>query len=81
MNPGTLIKQTREKRKMTQKELSDALCYDNPQFVSLLENGHSKLPLYMSKTFCEVLKIKPQVMKKALINEYSERVEQYMRGL
>lgn len=80
MTTAELIKTYREKRKLTQKQLSEMLCYDNAQFVSLLENGHSKLPLYMSKTFCEVLNINPKMMKKALVNEYSERVEQYMRS-
>lgn len=75
MKPGELIKQTREKRKMTQKELSVALNYDNPQFISLLENGHSKLPAYSAKPFCVVLGINPAVMKKAYINEYTERLE------
>ena len=75
MTPGTLIKDYREKRKMTQKELSDALNYENPQFVSLLENGHSKLPAYSAAAYCTVLGIKPAVMKKAYLNEYSERLE------
>lgn len=81
MKTANLIKDHREKNKLTQKQLSEMLCYGNPQFVSLLENGHNKLPLYSAKTFCEVLKIKPQAMKKALIKDYSERVEQYMRDL
>jgi transcriptional regulator with XRE-family HTH domain len=79
MKTSNLIKEYREKRNMTQKQLSEALCYDNPQFVSLLENGHSKLPPYMMKSFCEALRIKPEVMKKALVSDYSERLDQYMR--
>lgn len=75
MTPGSLIKETREKRSMTQKELADALNYDNPQFLSLIENGHSKLPAYSAKAYCAVLGIKPALMKKAFVNEYVERLE------
>lgn len=75
MTPGTLIKDYREKRKMTQKQLSEALNYDNPQFLSLLENGHSKLPLYSANSFCAVLGINRDTMKKALVNEYVKNLE------
>ena len=76
MNPGKLIRETREKRKMTQKELSEALCYDNPQFLSLIENGHSKLPVYSAKAFCAALNINTANMKKALVNEYIKSLEE-----
>ncbi len=75
MNPGELIKKYREKRKMTQRQLADSLSYPNPQFVSLVENKHSKLPEYSASAYCTVLKINPAVMKKSLVNEYVKYLE------
>lgn len=81
METAKLIKEYREKNKLTQKQLSEMICYNNPQFLSLIENERNKLPLYMAKTFCEALKIEPQAMEKALVDDYRKRVKQYMRGL
>lgn len=78
MKTGELIKQRREKQGITQKQLSEALGYDNPQFVSLVENGHSKLPAQMARKFCVALAINKNTMKKALVREYSEKLDQEM---
>ena len=75
MTPGELIKEYRKKRKMTQRQVSDALSYPNPQFVSLLENKRSKLPEYSASAYCTVLKINPATMKKSLVNEYVKYLE------
>jgi transcriptional regulator with XRE-family HTH domain len=75
MTPGILIKQTRAKRKMTQRQLADALSYPNHQFISLVENGHSRLPDYSASAYCTVLGISKAVMKKALVNEYVKSLE------
>lgn len=79
MKTSILIKEYREKRNLTQKQLADMLCYDNYQFISLLENGHNKLPHHMIKAFCEVLKINPVIVENALVEDYRQRVKQHTR--
>ncbi len=81
MTTAELIKTYREKRKLTQKQLSEMLCYDNPQFISLLENGHNKLPLHSAKSFCSVLKIAHTMMINALVEDFRQRVLQYFRSV
>ena len=75
MTPGSLIKEYRKTRKMTQRQVADAIGYPNTQFVSLLENEHSKLPEYSASAYCTILKINRATMKKALINEYVKYLE------
>ena len=70
MNTANYIKQRREKLKLTQKELSGLVGYDQPEFVSLVENGHSKLPEYMIKPFSVALKINPKTIITNLIKDY-----------
>jgi transcriptional regulator with XRE-family HTH domain len=60
---GALIKEYRLKAGMTQLELATKLNYSIPQFISLMENGHSKIPLNVLGKIIPILSI-PE--KKAL---------------
>lgn len=60
---GALIKEYRLKAGMTQLELANKLNYSIPQFISLMENGHSKIPLNVLGKIIPILNI-PE--KKAL---------------
>lgn len=71
---GTLIRIHREKSNMTQKALSDLLGYENPQFVSLIENGHSKLPLNVLGKVIEVLKIPEKKVIDVLLQAYQQEI-------
>ena len=67
---GQLIKHYREKSDMTQKTLSDLLGYENPQFVSLIENGHSKVPLNVLGKVITVLQIPEKKIIDSLLHSY-----------
>lgn len=54
---GALIKEYRLKAGMTQLELATKLNYSIPQFISLMENGHSKIPLNVLGKIIPILSI------------------------
>ena len=64
------LKASRKKAKVTQLQIAAHLGLENPQFVSLMENGHSKMPIKLINKYCEVLRIDPKQLKKVLINDY-----------
>lgn len=72
MTPGQLIKKHREKLGMTQLELARKLGYEIPQFCSLMENGHSKVPVDICKKIIRILKIDRDILKISMLNEYSK---------
>ena len=73
-NIGALIKSYREKASMTQKTLSEMLGYENPQFVSLIENGHSKVPLNVLGRVIEALKIPEKKVVDVLLAAYQKEI-------
>jgi transcriptional regulator with XRE-family HTH domain len=60
---GALIKEYRIKAGYTQSSLAAKLNYNIPQFISLMENGHSKIPVKILGQLIAILGI-PE--KKAL---------------
>jgi transcriptional regulator with XRE-family HTH domain len=44
-NNATQWKQLREKSRLTQREVSDALGYSTPQFISNVERGRCRFPV------------------------------------
>lgn len=75
MKTGELIKKARMKKGLTQAELAKKLGYSIPQFISLIENGHSKVPLSIVKELVNILKIPKSSLIKALIVEYKKEVD------
>ncbi len=73
-NIGSLIKAYREKASMTQKTLSELLGYENPQFVSLIENGHSKVPLNVLGRVIDALKIPEKKVIDVLLFAYQNEI-------
>jgi len=69
-NIGAIVKQYRVKAEMTQLELANHLGYDIPQFISLIENGHSKLPLNVVSRLIQKLHIPEKVILDALVDAY-----------
>ena len=78
-NLGKFLKKRREQKNLTQKQMSDQLGYDNPQFISLMENGHSKVPVDIVPQLCKVLSVKPKAMFVHFMNEYKKEIEVYFR--
>lgn len=78
---GQLIKDYRQKANLTQKELAEKLGYDIPQFLSLMENGHSKIPLNILGKIIDLLGIPEKKVLNALTAAYREEVmEQISSG-
>jgi transcriptional regulator with XRE-family HTH domain len=73
---GALIKEYRLKAGMTQMDLAVKLNYDIPQFISLMENGHSKIPLNILGELIGILKIPEKKAFDFLIETYTAEAKQ-----
>lgn len=76
-----LIKSQRAKLGLTQQQLAAALGYDNPQFISLIERGESKLPSDIFPKVLSVLAIPEARLKKALVKDYEAEIESSLMKL
>ncbi|MFN7825625.1 MAG: helix-turn-helix domain-containing protein [Pseudobdellovibrionaceae bacterium] len=72
---GELIREYRLKANMSQKEIADKLGYTQPVFVSLIENGASKVPLQSLGELINILGIPEKKITKILVESYAERVK------
>lgn len=75
MKTRILIKKARIKAGYTQKSLSDLMGYPNPQFLSLVENGHSKPPVDFCSKIAKLLKIKKSVIQECLVADYATEIK------
>lgn len=71
---GLLIKQYRLKAGLSQRGFALMLGYELPQFVSLFENGHSKIPLNKLGEAIRILNIPEKKVMEILINDYKSEV-------
>ncbi len=62
----------RMKAGLTQKELAIKLGYDIPQFISLMENGHSKIPLNILGELINFLRIPEKMVIDLLVENYKK---------
>lgn len=77
MTPGQFIKIQRTAIGMTQLELAKKLDYEIPQFISLMENGHSKVPIDKCSKIAKALKMSNSVTREfaeSLVKEYRTSV-------
>ncbi len=72
---GTLIKDYRTKSGLTQLELAQKLNYSIPQFVSLMENGHSKIPLNVLGQLISILNIPEKKALDLLVEIYKNEAK------
>lgn len=72
---GSLIKEYRMKAGMTQIELANNLNYAIPQFISLMENGHSKIPLNILGKIIVILNIPEKKAIDLLVENYIKEVK------
>jgi transcriptional regulator with XRE-family HTH domain len=78
---GQVIKEFRSKANFTQKDLAEKLGYNIPQFISLMENGHSKIPLNVLGELITLLKIPEKMVMDLLLETYrKEAREQILSG-
>lgn len=69
---GSIIKEYRNKANYTQKDLADRLGYEIPQFISLMENGHSKIPLNVLGEIIAILNIPEKKVLEILLDNYEK---------
>ena len=56
---GARVRYYRERRNLTQKELSEMVGYTVPATISRIENGNQTIPLSKLPAFCEALQVDP----------------------
>lgn len=79
---GQLIKSYRVKSELTQKDLAERVGYDIPQFISLMENGHAKIPLIILGQIISILRIPEKKVLDILTETYKrEAQEQISSGM
>ena len=73
---GDVIKGFRFKADLTQKELAEKLGYSIPQFISLMENGHSKIPMNVLGELISILKIPEKMVLDILVDSYKKEAKE-----
>ena len=68
---GIIIKQKRLFFGYTQTEIAKTLGYSSPQFVHLIEQGKSKVPLKTWKKLCRKLYIPKEQVFRFLLKDYA----------
>lgn len=71
---GQYIKHKREENGLTQLALAKKLGFEIPQFVSLMENGHSKIPLNVLKKLIPILGLDKKKVVKILVTYYTDYI-------
>jgi transcriptional regulator with XRE-family HTH domain len=72
---GALVKEYRLKAGLTQIELANKLNYSIPQFISLMENGHSKIPLNVLGQVIAILGIPEKKALDLLVDIYAKEAK------
>lgn len=67
---GTLIRNYRQDKEMTQLDLAKKLGYDSTQFISLFERGVSKVPHHTLGKLIVILGIPEKLVLQILIEDY-----------
>ncbi|MBX2996061.1 MAG: helix-turn-helix transcriptional regulator [Bdellovibrionaceae bacterium] len=78
-NWGEMLRKKRVEKGMTQAELSEKLNYPNPQFISLMERGLSKVPLGTMGRLIEILDLDEETVIQHLVRDYEVCVRQDLR--
>lgn len=78
-NWGEMLRKKRVEKGLTQAELSDKLNYANPQFISLMERGLSKVPLNTMGRLIDVLGLDEDAVVHHLVRDYEMTVRQELR--
>lgn len=73
---GLMIKEHRLKHGLTQAELAEKLGYSIPQFISLMENGHSKIPLDVLGELISILSIPETKVFEILVSSYKREAKE-----
>jgi DNA-binding Xre family transcriptional regulator len=80
MHLANLVKKKRlaHPKRYSQSELSEVLGYKNGQFISNVERGLCLFPFKILNKVCVTLEITPGEIKKALMDDYSEHIDDFL---
>lgn len=73
---GAIVREYRQKKGMTQLELSKILGYETTQFVSLFERGLSKIPFATVGQLVIILGIPEKKILDTLVRAYEQNLKQ-----
>lgn len=71
---GSLIREYRVRKEMTQLQLAEKLGYDSAQFVSLFERGISKIPLETLGQLIVILGIPEKKATSILVSSFESEL-------
>ncbi len=77
---GSIIKKYRVEAGLTQMGLAQKLGYEIPQFISLIENGHSKAPLNVVAQLIQIIDIPEQIILAALTESYTAEAKEILQS-
>lgn len=77
---GNIIKKYRTDAGLTQMGLAQKLGYEIPQFISLIENGHSKAPLNVVAQLIQIIDIPEQTILSALTEAYVAEAKEILQS-
>lgn len=72
---GKLLKKARIKKGLTQLEVASHFKYESSQFVHLIENGKSKVPLKILGKYCDLVNVNKQDVYNLIIEGYRIKVD------
>lgn len=73
---GMIVREYRQKKGMTQLDLSKILGYETTQFVSLFERGLSKIPFATLGQLVIILGIPEKKIMETLVKGYEQNLKQ-----
>ena len=76
---GPLLKQLRQEKNVTQKELAKAVGAF-PQFISNVESGFCGLPAQKIKRAARFLRVNPEILISAQVEDYAYELVRKVRG-
>lgn len=71
---GNLIREYRLKKNWTQMQLAQALGYETPQFISLIERDQSKVPINVLGQLIVLLGIPEDEVVKRLVKSFQDEI-------
>lgn len=72
---GLIFKEARLKAGLAQKEVSSAMGWDTPQYVSNWERGIANPPLTRIRELCDLLGISKSKIKSAYKQEFEQKLK------
>lgn len=76
---GQYLRECRELKGLTQANVAKTLNYTNSQFISNVERGLARPPMYAAKQWCEAIGAKENLVIKKWITEVTEEIKESFR--